>query len=278
MSYTVFVCDMFHFADDPEHELEIPGFPTQEVAIEYARRRLRSSLEELRKEEQSPEELRDLWYTFGEDCRVVGPEGVVYLASAHLDYFIRHPATPEECDYQSLYESLLPADFSLECLWEAATVPPPHHYEYRITVHPYDPPSANTQADGTQHPRIQGEITFWPDYRGLGTPEWKERFFVSTQACLRVYTLLQEGGLLQQLLPQSEEDRIIGGETATLEVRAGGRIRPINSSQLPRQQRIFLLDTVMQAIRAMVPDEIWKTLSARRQAYHQAGEADPPSP
>ncbi|RME42703.1 MAG: hypothetical protein D6791_17135 [Chloroflexi bacterium] len=268
MSYTVIVCDMFHYAD-PEHEIEVPGFPTGEAAIEYARRRVRSSLEALRKPGQTPEELRHLWYTFGEDCRVVGPEGVVYRASEELERFIRHPATPEACDYIALYESLLPGDFALRCEWAAGTVPPPYHYEYHIVLRPYEPPP---DAGEALYPRMQGEITFWPDYPGADVPAWQETFSVGTHACLRVYALLEDGGLLRPEIPQQETDAAIGGETATLEVTANGRTGCIRSTDLPPEQRAFLLETVMPAVRQTVPGPVWERLEARRQAYHQGRE------
>lgn len=267
MSYTVIVCDMFHFADDPEHEIEVPGFPTREAAIEYAHRRLRRSLEEVRKPGQSPEELRHLWYTFGEDCRVVGPEGLVYRASAELDYFIRHPATPEECDYNGLYESLLPEDFALTWDWAASAMPPPYHYEYRIVLKQYEPRPGKPLP-----PRMQGEITFWRDYPGPNVPAWTKTFSVWTRECLRVYALLQDGGFLGTEVPSSApEEAPIGGETATLEVTAQGRTFRIVSTGLPEAQRRFLLEKVTPAVKGVVPAHVWQDLEARRRAYHQEG-------
>jgi len=260
---------MFHFADDPEHEIEIPGFPTREAAIEYARRRVRRSLEELRKPGQTPEELRHLWYTFGEDCRVIGPEGLVYRALSELEHFIRHPATPEESDYNALYESLLPGGFALTCEWAAGTVPPPYHYEYRIVLRPYEPPS---DAGEALYPRMQGEITFWPDYPGPDVPVWKEQFSVWIREALRVYALLQDGGFLGTKPPQKDEDVPIGGETVDLKVTAQGRTWRIRSADLPPEQRTLLLETVMPAVRKMVPDPVWERLEARRRAYHQGAE------
>jgi len=266
MGYIVIVCDMFHFADDPEHEISVPGFPTQEAAIEYARRRTRSSLEALRQPGQTPEELRSLWYTFGEDCRVVGPEGVVYRASAELDAFIRHPVPSENCDYLGFYESLLPEDFALTCEWASGAVPPPHHYEYRIALRPRKAPSHSRQA---LYPRMQGDITFWPDYPGPRVPTWRETFAVWTREALCVYTLLLEGGFLGTApREKGKTATAIGGETAALEVTAQGRTWHISSVQLPPQHRAFLMENLMPAIRTTVPEAIWRTLEARRQAYH----------
>src|SRR5687768_17207155 len=41
-----------------------------------------------------------------------------------------------------------PADLRVEYDWRAGTMPPPHHYEYTVSIGP-----------GTQ-----GKVVFWPDY------------------------------------------------------------------------------------------------------------------
>ena len=95
--YSVIIIDMFHY--DEESEVVLRGFPTRELAVEYARRRTRDSLEEFRTPQLSHAELKRQWYTFGEDC-VVSPEG--YKGAADIDFFIDHPATPEERDWQAI--------------------------------------------------------------------------------------------------------------------------------------------------------------------------------
>jgi hypothetical protein len=99
--YYVLICDMFHYLE-PEHELQVDEFATLEQAREFARRRVRDSLEELRRPGQSREELRSLWYAFGEDATVVSECGG-YRGSSELDCFIDHPATAEERDWLALY-------------------------------------------------------------------------------------------------------------------------------------------------------------------------------
>lgn len=273
MGYSVIVCDLFHFADDPAHEIEVPGFLTRDQAVAYARRRLRSSLEDLRRPGQSPEELRGLWSTFGEDCRVVGPEGVVYRASAELDHFLRHPATPEACDYLGLYESLLPEDFALVCEWAAGAVPPPHYYAYRIALRPYPRPTDTDPAQQGLYPRLQGTLTFWPDYPGPDVPSWTHTFPVQTREGLRVYACLQEHHLLDARPIRMEESAHVslGGETVMLEVTALGRTRHLHSADLPSAQQTLLLGPVMDAVRQAVPGYLWEEVHARRRAYHQGG-------
>ena len=99
MSYSVLIIDMFNY--DPKEDYVVDGFPTFELAKEFARRRVRDSVEELRKPEQSKEELRRQWFTFGEDASVIHFEPH-YAGSHELDFFIEHPATAEERDWQAV--------------------------------------------------------------------------------------------------------------------------------------------------------------------------------
>jgi hypothetical protein len=99
MGYSVLVIDMFRH--DPEEDYVIAGFPTFKLAKEFARRWVRDSVEEQRQPGQSKEDLRRMWYTFGEDASVI--QGEPHYAGSHeLDFFIEHPARPEERDWQAV--------------------------------------------------------------------------------------------------------------------------------------------------------------------------------
>jgi hypothetical protein len=99
MGYSVLIIDMFQY--DSKANYVIGGFPTFELAKEFARRWVRDSVEELRKHDQSKEDLRNMWFTFGEDASVL--QGEPHYAGSHeLDYFIEHPASPEERDWQAV--------------------------------------------------------------------------------------------------------------------------------------------------------------------------------
>ncbi len=243
--YAVIVCDLFH-SHDPDHETVVEGFPTRELAIEYARRRVWSSVEEMREPDQSRERLRSLWRSLGEDCRVVGPEGMIYVASSEIERFLDRPATPEERDWVGLYRSLLPEDFSLTYRWVAGTYPPPHHYEYIIAVGPGD----------------EGRITFWPDYPGEGVPEWQEPFHPDLRARIVLFNLMQAAGLFAPTREVAPEPTI-GGEMGYLEVTAAGRDARLALHALSQAER----DELHRAIRAVVPDRLWGELGARRQRY-----------
>ena len=92
---------MFHYMDEDEEEI-VAGFATLELAREYARRRTRDSLEEQRPDASSAEDLHGRWFSFGEDCLVIGD---TYCGGHELDYFISHPATAPERDWRSLSPS-----------------------------------------------------------------------------------------------------------------------------------------------------------------------------
>jgi len=99
VGYSVLIIDMFRH--DPEADYVVVGFPTYVLAREFARRWVRDSVEEQRRPGQSREELRRMWYTFGEDASVI--QGEPHYAGSHeLEFFIEHPATPEEHDWRSI--------------------------------------------------------------------------------------------------------------------------------------------------------------------------------
>ena len=82
-SFAVLILDMYHY-QDTEHERVVGGFSTLDAATEYARRRTRDSLESCREHYPSKEELRHAWFSFGEDCTVLGAD---YAGSHELDFF-----------------------------------------------------------------------------------------------------------------------------------------------------------------------------------------------
>ena len=97
-TYSVLIMDMFHY-HDPEHEYTVGGFPTRELAVEYARRVVRKSVEYFGQPNQTLEELREGWFHFGEDAVVIGGN---WAGLKELDFFIDNPATPEEVDWQAI--------------------------------------------------------------------------------------------------------------------------------------------------------------------------------
>ncbi len=100
-TYRVVVLDLSHLEGDGE--IVIEGFPTFEEAREFARRRTRDSLEQLRKRGQSAEQLRSAWAAMGETAVVVGSApGEHYSGKSEIDFFIDHPASRRERNWVAL--------------------------------------------------------------------------------------------------------------------------------------------------------------------------------
>ncbi len=243
--YSVIVCDLFSL-HDPDHETVVVGFPTRELAIEYARRRTWSSVEEVRHPGLAREQVRDRWLALGEDCRVVGPEGVVYVARTEIDLFLDQPCPPDKRDWAGFYRSMLPNDFAFTYEWIAGSVPPPHHYEYTIMVHD----------DGT------GRILFWPDYPTNTIPAWEVHFHPSLSARILLYNWLHAAGMFTRA-QNTPRHSAIGGETGTLSVRADEKEAHVAVYLLPDDERTI----VHRVICAVVPDMVWEDLHARRKTY-----------
>lgn len=93
--FSVIIVDMAHYNSDEDRVVR--GFESFEAAKAYARRHVRESVEELRAPGQSAEQLRRLWFMFGEDAIVSGGEER-YAGSHELDFFISQAAGAEERD------------------------------------------------------------------------------------------------------------------------------------------------------------------------------------
>jgi hypothetical protein len=101
-TFSVLVIDMAHYREEGSDML-IGGFLTRVEAIEYARCRVRSSVEELRKANQTAEELRKLWTLYGEDAMVIGAD---YSGSSELGHFIAQQTPAEACDWSAIEKRL----------------------------------------------------------------------------------------------------------------------------------------------------------------------------
>lgn len=79
--------DMAHY-QTPEGESEAGRYPSFEAAQNVARDILRRSLIDLRAKNQSAAALNTLWWIYGEDAFVHGPDGRSWRASRELDAVI----------------------------------------------------------------------------------------------------------------------------------------------------------------------------------------------
>jgi hypothetical protein len=143
-----------------------------------------------------------------------------------------------------------PPDFALRYEWREGSVPPPYHYEYAIRV----------------GPGAEAEILFYPDYPQHNPPVWREAFAVSPQALAGVYELVGRQGLFRRRWRQPER-HTVGGSHSWLEVTAGGRTVTVPAALAPGQAQAIA--PVYQAIRALVGDDLWRSLMARYEAFQQ---------
>ncbi|MBX3498199.1 MAG: hypothetical protein KF889_02050 [Alphaproteobacteria bacterium] len=85
--WSVVRVDMAHY-QTPESEREVGRYGSPWTAREAAREILRRSLIDLRGQCQSDADLSRLWWIYGEDAFVHGPDGTSWRASNELDSII----------------------------------------------------------------------------------------------------------------------------------------------------------------------------------------------
>lgn len=91
-TFSVLMMDASAF--DGGGEWWMHGFPTLELATEFARRWVRSCVEEARRDLNNPL----AWRQVGENAIVPGH----YNAGDEAEFFAANPATPEEVDWQAV--------------------------------------------------------------------------------------------------------------------------------------------------------------------------------
>jgi len=101
MDFAVLVTDNYRVPHDGDRFV-VTGFASLEGAIEYARRRTRASVEEMRPTARTADDLRAEFLLFGESSAVVVGDDRVYSGRDELDYFVTHPASEYERDWLSL--------------------------------------------------------------------------------------------------------------------------------------------------------------------------------
>ena len=95
----VLAVDMFNYMDDDSVTL-ITGFPSLTDAHEYARRRTRDSVEEMRTIHEDEDNLRWLWLVCGEDCIALGlGTDEIWRGYSELESFLESPASATERDW-----------------------------------------------------------------------------------------------------------------------------------------------------------------------------------
>ena len=139
-----------------------------------------------------------------------------------------------------------PADFAVRYAWREGSLPPPHHYEYTISL----------AADG------RGTIVFYPDYPSEGVEPWEETFRVTDSRLDELHRLMDEAGIFAREW-ESIEDAPVGGSLEWLEVVADGQVWLVPST--PRDPEP--LQPVYAFVRRLVPAGLWADLERRRRTY-----------
>lgn len=140
-----------------------------------------------------------------------------------------------------------PKDLTLQYDWCAGSMPPPYHYEYTVHI----------------GPGLQGEVVFYPDYPGQGTPVWTEPFDVDQEALDALYALVEERVLGREGV--KIEDGAVGGSLEWMSGTVDGQSFRVPS----RVEGEEALEPVYAAIKALVPDATWTQLRARREQYER---------
>jgi hypothetical protein len=135
-------------------------------------------------------------------------------------------------------------DLAVEYHWREGSMPPPHHYEYDISIAP----------DG------KGRIAFRPDYGDK--PEWVEEFAVAKADRDRLRGILNDAGVFTRAWEELK-DPPVGGAYSWLVATSGGKTaklpsHPADPGRLPE---------VYDAIRGLVPKATWDSLRAKRDQY-----------
>jgi hypothetical protein len=143
-------------------------------------------------------------------------------------------------------------DLTIEYDWCEGSVPPPYHYEYTIRI----------------DAGPVGEVVFYPDYPGQGTPVWTEPFDVSEEALDRLCALVAERVLGKEWV--EVRDETVGGSLEWFKGTANGESFRV-PSRIAEPEAIA---PVYAAIKALVPDAIWTRLMKQREQYERDYEEE----
>lgn len=138
--------------------------------------------------------------------------------------------------------------FRLHYEWHEGSLPPPHHYEYRLEV----------SGD-------QGRIEFSPDYPGEGKPRWVEPFIVDPDLVARIIARLDEEGLLRTGWDDSGPSPA-GDSVDWLELDLDGKRYTIPSWIARTNDKA---KEIIVEIRSLVPEPLWDELMRRRRTYEE---------
>ena len=167
-----------------------------------------------------------------------GISGIAMSSSAPIqDAEIKSPAATK-----------IPDDLRVIYDWEEGSLPPPHHYSYRIIV----------LANGT------GQVEFVPGYSFQDTPKWIEPFTVSLADMEKLYAKMDSSKVFSKLW-RKRESRAVGGSLSLIDWVANGKSGRIPSTLEQDDQAAYA--AIVVYIRSLVPHGLWADLQARRSEF-----------
>ncbi len=141
-----------------------------------------------------------------------------------------------------------PADFFIRYDWTAGPLPPPWHWEFTIEI----------MARGA------GQIAVLPDYPSPKVRAWTEQFAVHPFHIDWIYGVLTDNHLFDADWARRGQNRI-GGGAEWMVVHADGRKIDVPSS--PPEHLAAATAAMCGSVRALVPDRLWESLTAKREKY-----------
>jgi len=142
----------------------------------------------------------------------------------------------------------IPDDLRVIYDWEEGSLPPPHHYSYRIIV----------LANGT------GQVEFIPGYSFQDSPKWIEPFTVSPADMEKLYARMNSSKVFSKVW-RKRESRAVGGSLSLIDWVANGKAGRIPSTLEQGDQGTYA--AIVDHIRSLVPPGLWADLQARRSKF-----------
>ncbi len=140
------------------------------------------------------------------------------------------------------------ANFAVRYHYQAGSMPPPAHYEYTIRL----------------APNGEGEIVFYPDYPQHNPPVWSETFSPGAEQLSRLRSLIAKKKIVTKKWHAPAKSPV-GGSLESLEITTADKQVSVPSHLNARDAAS--LRELYDAVRALVPQDIWDRLLARRQAF-----------
>jgi hypothetical protein len=140
----------------------------------------------------------------------------------------------------------MPADFVATIVYRNGSVPPPHHYEWRLRVD-----------------ESEAELSWRPGYDEAEAP-WVETVPVTGEQRAEFYGQLRDAGVFEPV--SSEGEGMDGGPTGSVELTADGSTYRLDGLG-ENEDSQDVLEEVRAAAEDLVPAEVWTRMSDKQEAW-----------